>query len=130
MKRVTRECNRRAADLGLDQGLVHRRHNRRRRYTEFGHVHMSMRATGLPERSALPQCVVGDGACITRNRTQSMSRSRGGLTSKIHAVVDTNGLPVRLALTAGEAHDNRLADRLLTRLKSGRVGSRRGSGFE
>jgi transposase len=49
------------------------------------------------------------GACISRNRRQSMGRSRGGLTSKIHAVVDTNGLPVRLALTAGEAHDNRLA---------------------
>ena len=31
------------------------------------------------------------GACITRNRRQSMGRSRGGLTSKIHAVVDTNG---------------------------------------
>ena len=48
-----------------------------------------------------------------------MGRSRGGLTSKIHAVVDTNGLPVRLGLTAGEAHDNRLADKLLSRLKSG-----------
>ena len=45
-------------------------------------------------------------ACIARNRSQSMGRSRGGLTSKIHAVVDTNGLPVRLGLTAGEAHDN------------------------
>ena len=59
------------------------------------------------------------GACITRNKRQSMGRSRGGLTSKIHAVVDTNGLPVRLALTAGEAHDNRLAGSLLSRLKSG-----------
>jgi len=59
------------------------------------------------------------GACIIRNRRQSMGRSRGGLTSKIHAVVDTNGLPVRLALTAGEAHDNRLASKLLSRLKSG-----------
>jgi transposase len=58
-------------------------------------------------------------ACITRNRRQSMGRSRGGLTSKIHALVDTNGLPVRLALTAGEAHDNRLAGKLLSRLKSG-----------
>jgi len=48
-----------------------------------------------------------------------MGRSRGGLTSKIHAVVDTNGLPARLGLTAGEAHDNRLALRLLSRLKSG-----------
>jgi len=32
-------------------------------------------------------------ACITRNRRQSRGRSRGGLTSKVHAVVDdTNGL--------------------------------------
>jgi transposase len=58
-------------------------------------------------------------ACIARNRSQSMGRSRGGLTSKIHAVVDTNGLPVRLGLTAGEAHDNRLALSLLSRLRSG-----------
>ena len=34
-------------------------------------------------------------------------------------MVDTNGLPVRLALTAGEAHDNRLAAKLLSRLKPG-----------
>ncbi|MCK1490057.1 IS5 family transposase [Bradyrhizobium sp. 180] len=45
------------------------------------------------------------GACITRNQRQSMERSRGGLTSKIHAVVDSNGLPIRLALSPGEAHD-------------------------
>jgi transposase len=58
-------------------------------------------------------------ACIARNRRQSMGRSRGGLTSKIHAVVDSSGLPVRLAITTGEAHDNRLAAKLLSRLKSG-----------
>jgi transposase len=58
-------------------------------------------------------------ACITRNQRQSMGRSRGGLTSKIHAVVDGNGLPVRLALSPGEAHDVRLAGKLLSRLKSG-----------
>ena len=38
-----------------------------------------------------------------------MGRSRGGLTSKIHSVMDTNGPPVHLGLTAGEAHDDRLA---------------------
>ena len=48
-----------------------------------------------------------------------MGRSRGGLTGKIHAVADTNGLPVRLGLTAGEAHDNRLVLKLLSRLRSG-----------
>jgi transposase len=48
------------------------------------------------------------------------SRGHGvGLTSKIHALVDSNGLPVRLALSRGEAHDNRLAGKLLSRLKSG-----------
>jgi transposase len=61
------------------------------------------------------------GACIKRNQRQLMGRSRGGLTSKIHAVVDANGLPVRLALTRGEAHDNRLAGKLLSRLKSGSI---------
>jgi transposase len=56
------------------------------------------------------------GSCIAGNREQHMGRSRGGLTSKIHAVVDANGLPVRLGLTAGEVHDNRLCLALLTGL--------------
>ena len=41
------------------------------------------------------------------------TRSRGGLTSKIHVVVDGNGLPVQLGLTGGQAHDNRLCSVLL-----------------
>ena len=32
-----------------------------------------------------------NGACVADNNHQDMGRSRGGLTSKIHAVVDTNG---------------------------------------
>ncbi len=63
------------------------------------------------------------GACITRNPRHSMGRSRGGLTSKIHAVVDSNGLPVRLTLGAGEAHDVRLTGKLLSRLKFSDVSS-------
>jgi len=59
------------------------------------------------------------GACIAANSEQLMGRSRGGLTTKIHAVVDTSGLPVRIALTTGEAHDNRLVLTLLSGLKSG-----------
>jgi transposase len=57
------------------------------------------------------------GACIAGNREQHMGRSRSGLTSKIHAVVDANGLPVQLGLTPGEAHDNRLCPELLTGLQ-------------
>jgi transposase len=61
-------------------------------------------------------CVHQHGACIAANKEQPMGRSRGGLASKIHAVVDTNGLPVQLGLTPGEAHDNRLCSVLLTGL--------------
>ena len=59
------------------------------------------------------------GAFITRNQRQLMGRSRGGSTSKIHALVDRNGLPVLLALSPGEAHDIRLAGKLRSRPKSG-----------
>ena len=34
-----------------------------------------------------------------------MGRSRGGLTTKIHALVDAEGRPVRLVLTPGQAGD-------------------------
>jgi hypothetical protein len=36
------------------------------------------------------------GACIANNSGQDMGRSRGGLNSKIHVVVDGNGLPLQL----------------------------------
>ena len=38
-----------------------------------------------------------------------MGRSRGGLTTKIHALVDALGRPIRLKLTAGQAHYGRSA---------------------
>jgi transposase len=42
-----------------------------------------------------------------------MGRSRGGLTTKIHALVDALGLPILLKLTEGQAHDGRSADDML-----------------
>ena len=53
------------------------------------------------------------GTCIADNNHQDIGRSRGGPSSKIHAVVDADGLPVHLGLTPGEAHDNRLCSVLL-----------------
>jgi hypothetical protein len=38
---------------------------------------------------------------------------RSGLSSKLHAVVDTNGLPMRVALTTGNALDSCLVLALL-----------------
>jgi transposase len=48
-----------------------------------------------------------------------MGRSRGGLSTKIHALVDAEGRPVRIALTPGQAHDGTAAEELLANLKPG-----------
>lgn len=50
-----------------------------------------------------------------------MGRSRGGLTTKIHALVDANGLPVALKLSQGQAHDAKSAQDMLTQLKPGQI---------
>jgi transposase len=44
---------------------------------------------------------------------EGLGRSRGGLTSKIHCVVDGLGNPVDFILTGGEAHDSICANDLL-----------------
>jgi transposase len=50
-----------------------------------------------------------------------MGRSRGGLTTKIHALVDANGLPITLKLSEGQAHDGRSAADMLTNLADGQI---------
>ena len=50
-----------------------------------------------------------------------MGRSRGGLTTKIHALVDANGLPILLKLTEGQAHDGRSAADMLLTLADGDI---------
>jgi transposase len=48
-----------------------------------------------------------------------MGRSRGGLTTTIHAVVDANGAPITLTLTPGQAHGGKSADEMLAAVKAG-----------
>ena len=50
-----------------------------------------------------------------------MGRSRGGLTTKIHALVDASGLPIALKLTEGQAHDGRSAEDLLGGMGDGQI---------
>ena len=50
-----------------------------------------------------------------------MGRSRGGLTTKIHALVDACGLPILLKLTEGQAHDGRSADDMLGSIGRGDI---------
>jgi transposase len=50
-----------------------------------------------------------------------MGRSRGGLTTKIHALVDANGLPIALKLSEGQAHDGKSAADMLEALGAGQI---------
>jgi transposase len=44
---------------------------------------------------------------------EAIGRSRGGLSTKIHAVVDALGNPLRFILTPGQAHESRQAESLI-----------------
>jgi len=42
-----------------------------------------------------------------------LGRSRGGFSSKLHALVDTQGRPIHVALTPGNMHDSMMAEQLI-----------------
>lgn len=48
-----------------------------------------------------------------------MGRSRGGNTTKIHALVDRNGLPIAVRLSEGQAYDGKTAEDMLQDLGDG-----------
>jgi transposase len=48
-----------------------------------------------------------------------MGRSRGGLTTKLHALVDADGRPVSLRLTGGQVHDACEAEALIEAIPEG-----------
>ena len=50
-----------------------------------------------------------------------MGRSRGGLTTKIHARVDAKGRPICLLISPGNDHDVARAEALLEGLESGAI---------
>ena len=52
----------------------------------------------------------------------AIGRSRGGLTTKTHALVDGHGRPLVIAVTPGQAHDSPALPRLLAELRVPRPG--------
>ena len=50
-------------------------------------------------------------------KKQAVGRSRGGRNTKIHALADAKGRLIAILLTAGEAHDCPVAERLMRRVK-------------
>ncbi|GAB6987772.1 hypothetical protein JCM10369A_42980 [Nocardioides pyridinolyticus] len=52
----------------------------------------------------------------------AIGRSRGGLSTKIHQLVDGHGRPLAIALTAGQAGDSTMLQPLLAQLAVDRIG--------
>ena len=56
-----------------------------------------------------------------KEHTQNIGRSVGGLTTKIHALCDSLGNPLKLILTGGNTHDSVVATSLLKGYKAQNV---------
>ena len=74
------------------------------------------------DRLVLDPCA---SACRERSkktvRSRCMGRSRGGLTTKVHALVDAEGRPIALKLTEGQAHDGRSAADMFDTVQAGHI---------
>lgn len=51
-----------------------------------------------------------------------IGRSRGGLTTKIHAAVDRQGRPLALVVTGGQRHDGAMLEQVLADIRVPRLG--------
>ena len=69
-----------------------------------------------------PQGLEKNGA----HQHQAIGRSRGGLTTKIHACVDALGNPIRLILSAGQVADITQGSALIARIGAGAVIAHKG----
>jgi transposase len=75
---------------------------------------------GLPHRRHHRSSTSGRARSAERG-APAIGRSRGGPSTKIHAVVDAIGRPVCLALTEGQSHEIKLAPYLLSRIRQAYV---------
>src|ERR1019366_5698053 len=66
-------------------------------------------APALVKRGSRP----GHRPLARRGRDQAIGRSRDGLTTKIHVIVDALGNPLAISLTGGQVHDITQAEALV-----------------
>jgi transposase len=52
-------------------------------------------------------------------RSNALGRSRGGFSSKIHALVDTHTRPIHIELSPGQQHESTVAEALIEHLQGG-----------
>ncbi|MCC4594490.1 IS5 family transposase [Xanthomonas campestris pv. phormiicola] len=105
-----------------DFRVIHLRHTRWSRSGVWQRVFQALSEDADNEYAMIDSTIVRahqHSAGAKGGEPQAIGRSRGGLSSKIHAVVDALGNPVAFHLTAGQASDLEGADALLPRLSVG-----------
>lgn len=87
---------------------------------------MVRRLRGRRRRSALTQGAPSNDKNPLRRRDEpddhAIGRSRGGLTTKTHALVDGHGRALTLIVTPGQAGDSPVLPKLLAELRVARLG--------
>jgi transposase len=90
-----------------------------------GHLEAYFRPTGLeiarqPLSDRQHNCESSSGGKRRKRgeKNQAIGISRGGRTTKIHAVVDSKGRPLNFTLTGGQVHDSQVVEEVLDTPKS------------
>jgi len=96
---------------------THRRFSRWAKAGVWEGVFQHLAADGNNQYAMIDSTIVRahqhSAGALKKAEDQALGRSRGGLSSKIHALVDAFGNPLRFLLTPGQAHDLAGADALL-----------------
>lgn len=67
-----------------------------------------------PVLSTEPSCAhIRIRPAARRPKKNAIGRSRGGPSTKVHALVDTTGKPTRVIITQGQQHDSTVAEELI-----------------
>jgi len=99
-------------------------HRRFKRWSEKKIWEELMKAIADPDREThmIDATIVRAHACSAgykkdKGAEEALGRSKGGFTTKIHALVDALGNPLSFTLTAGQRHDITQAERLTQNLE-------------
>lgn len=118
-------------DLAEKLGPWQRVYRRYRRWSLAGRWEQLRRTLGVPTRptrllidSTIVKAHGHAAGASRRSGTQALGRSRGGFTTKLHAVVSEVGVLVSYVLTGGEVADITVARGLIRRRRLPVVGDR------
>ncbi|MBB97408.1 MAG: IS5/IS1182 family transposase [Rhodobacteraceae bacterium] len=114
------------SDAPMEYGRPKTLYNRWKRWSDMGVFARMME--GLPAEGADRKTVMIDATYLKAHRAASslrlkkggrgrlIGRTKGGMNTKLHAVTDTNGRPIRFFMTAGQVSDYTGAAALLSSL--------------